>query len=126
MLNRNVRQVKDRYNNYLHLSISNKPWSIEEDQKLVQLIQQYGKKWKKISECFDGRNEVNVKNRWNYTLTKQYSTEIESDEQTKTKVEENQKQNVNFDLTNNYFTIEDELDFYWYSIKSDELDNLVF
>jgi hypothetical protein len=126
MLNRNVRQVKDRYNNYLHPSISNKSWTIEEDQKLVQLIQQYGKKWKKISQCIDGRNEVNVKNRWNYTLAKQYSTNVESDEQTKMKVEENQKQNMNFDFINNYFTIEDELDFYCYSIKSDELNDLVF
>jgi hypothetical protein len=50
------------------------------------LIEKYGMKWKRILECFHGRNEIQMKNRWNYTLSKQFSSTMETSD------EENQKQ----------------------------------
>jgi hypothetical protein len=73
MINRNPRQIRERYRFYLDPSISKTPWTREEDLNLIQLIHQYGTRWKKIAESFDGRNEVNVKNRWNYYLSKHCS-----------------------------------------------------
>jgi hypothetical protein len=71
MMNRNPRQVKDRYNYYLDPSINRNSWTLEEDNKLIELVSKYGTRWKTISENFNGRNEINVKNRWKYTLSKQ-------------------------------------------------------
>jgi hypothetical protein len=122
MINRNIRQVKDRYHYYLDPSINNDPWSHEEDQKLIELISKYGKKWKKISEHFDGRNEIKVKNRWNYTLAKQYSTKIETSNEESTITEENRTQNINKEI--DLFNFEEDIEFYLYSIQSVEFDNL--
>jgi myb proto-oncogene protein len=73
MIDRNPRQVRERYHHYLDPSITKDSWSKEEDLKLIKLVGKYGSRWKKISESFDGRNEVSVKNRWNYYLSKHCS-----------------------------------------------------
>jgi hypothetical protein len=73
MLNRNPRQIRERYRFYLDPSITKAPWTKEEDFKLIELIQKHGTSWKTIAESFEGRNEVNVKNRWNYYLSKHCS-----------------------------------------------------
>jgi hypothetical protein len=73
MIDRNSRQVRERYRYYLDPSITKDPWTKEEDLKLIELIEKYGSRWKKISESFAGRNEVSVKNRWNYYLSKHCS-----------------------------------------------------
>ncbi|OHS95758.1 hypothetical protein TRFO_38113 [Tritrichomonas foetus] len=62
--NRNARQCRDRWTNYLNQDINNGPWSPEEDQMLATLYNQYGPKWATISKFFDKRRENNVKNRW--------------------------------------------------------------
>jgi hypothetical protein len=72
MINRNSRQVRDRYHYYLDPSIAKNPWTREEDFRLIELVGKYVRSWKKISESFEGRNEINVKNRWNYSLSKHY------------------------------------------------------
>ena len=62
--NRNARQCRDRWINYLSQDINNGPWSPEEDQLLANLYNQYGPKWATIAKFFDKRRENNVKNRW--------------------------------------------------------------
>ena len=62
--NRNARQVRDRWTNYLNSEINNGPWSRDEDKLLADLYNQYGPKWATISKFFDKRRENNVKNRW--------------------------------------------------------------
>jgi hypothetical protein len=81
--------VKERYNFYLNPSINNNPWNQEEDQQLIRLIEKHGKTWKTISEHFERRNEIQAKNRWNYTLSKHFSRTVEISD------EENQTQNIN-------------------------------
>lgn len=65
---RTAAQCRDRYNQYLFKEIQHKPWTTQEDMKIVQLYKQYGPRWVKIAEHFPGRNGNNIKNRWNSVL----------------------------------------------------------
>ena len=45
MKNRTARQCRERYNDYLNPALNKGEWTIEEEKKLIELIQQYGKKY---------------------------------------------------------------------------------
>lgn len=62
---RNPRQCSERYLYYLSPSVNNGPWSIEEDEFLINKYEELGPQWKKISEFFPKRTEINVKNHFN-------------------------------------------------------------
>ena len=64
MPNRNLRQCKDRWTNYLSPKINNDPWTDEEDNLLLQKFKEYGAKWVRIALSFPNRTDSNVKNRW--------------------------------------------------------------
>jgi hypothetical protein len=65
MRNRNSRQCKERWNNYLSPNISTEPWTPDEDSLLQQKIRELGQKWVQIATFFPARTDVNVKNRFN-------------------------------------------------------------
>ena len=58
---RNARQCRDRYKNYLSPNINIGPWTVDEDMKLDSLVQLYGKKWSKLVQYFPRRTEINLK-----------------------------------------------------------------
>lgn len=62
MKNRTARQCRERYNNYLRPNLVNGPWTREEDELLLELYEKYGPKWSLISQSFNSRSPVNVKN----------------------------------------------------------------
>lgn len=64
MPDRTLRQVRERYKNFLAPGIVNGPWSRQEDSLLIQLFRSLGPKWSKISKHFPSRSDINVKNRW--------------------------------------------------------------
>ena len=64
MGNKNVRQCKERWENYLSPTINKEPWSEEEDRKLIEKQKEIGSKWVKIATFFPGRTDASVKNRW--------------------------------------------------------------
>lgn len=66
-----ARQCRERYQHYLSPSISNAPWTEEENQLLETLQQQYGNNWAKITEYFKGRTNTYLKNKWNLRHRKQ-------------------------------------------------------
>lgn len=65
MKDRTPRQCRDRWIYYLSPSLNNKEWTKEEDAELIELIKRFGKKWTNMVSFFDGRTEINIKNRWN-------------------------------------------------------------
>ena len=64
MKNRTARQCRERYNDYLNPALNNCEWTMEEEKKLIDLINQYGKKWSFLKQFFPGRSDVNLKNHW--------------------------------------------------------------
>lgn len=65
---RTSRQCRERWVNYLDPEVNKVSWTIEEDMKLQNLVEQYGQKWSRMVGHFDGRTDVMIKNR--YTLIK--------------------------------------------------------
>ncbi|ANB13243.1 Bas1p [Sugiyamaella lignohabitans] len=59
-------QCSKRYNDVLDPRISDRlrPWSAEEDAKLLELVQKHGTKWRTISNVIDGRTGLTCRNRW--------------------------------------------------------------
>jgi hypothetical protein len=62
--NRNQRQCKDRWTNYLSPTISTDPWTEEDDQLLLQKVNELGPKWTQFKIFFPHRTDANLKNRW--------------------------------------------------------------
>lgn len=74
---RNARQCRDRYKNYLAPNLCTKPWTLEDDEKLNNLINTMGKKWSQIAKEFPGRTDINIKSRW-MLLQRQLAREKEN------------------------------------------------
>jgi len=63
-LDRNARQVRDRYNNYLRPGVSDDEWSLREDLLILDLVKTYGKNWKLLKERLPKRNLTQIKYRF--------------------------------------------------------------
>lgn len=61
---RNARQCRERWIKYLSPSNRFEPFLPEEDQLLRSLYAKYGARWVKISQFFQRRTDIQVKNRW--------------------------------------------------------------
>ena len=64
MGNRNHRQCRERWKNYVDPSLKNEPWTYEEDHLLVEKYAELGPKWNKISKFFSSRSDNSIRNRW--------------------------------------------------------------
>ena len=73
--NKNPRQCRDRWVNYLSPGVKKLEWTEEEDLILVQSYQNLGKKWSKITNYLPGRSENHIKNRWHSYLKKHFENE---------------------------------------------------
>lgn len=71
MGDRNQRQCKERWENYLNPEINNNPWTKEEDNLLIQKQLEIGSKWVTIARFFYHRTDAAVKNRWQMLARKQ-------------------------------------------------------
>ena len=70
MGNRTARQCRERYKNYLAPNLNSSKWTSEEDNLLLQKYAEFGSKWTMISQYFNNRTVVNVKNRCNYLISR--------------------------------------------------------
>lgn len=61
---RTARQCRERWKNYLCPTVLNLPWSADEDNRLLELVDEFGPQWARIAGVFGSRTDVNVKNRW--------------------------------------------------------------
>lgn len=62
--NRTGKQVRDRFLNSLQSDLRSDQWTPEEDDQLIMLYCEHGKKWCKIASHMPGRSEMLVKNRF--------------------------------------------------------------
>jgi len=70
MEGRTGKQIRDRYLNKLRPDIKNDEWNNEEDQLLISLYHELGRKWSKIATHLPGRTEGQVKNRFYSHISK--------------------------------------------------------
>lgn len=70
MQNRTPRQCRDRYSNYLAPGFLHSNWSRKEDDLLAEKYLLYGPKWALMRSFFPSRTANDIKNRFNYTISK--------------------------------------------------------
>lgn len=75
MMGRNERQCRDRYEKYLDPNLNKGEWTENEDDMLLDLVDEYGRKWTKIEKMFEGRSSTALKNRWNILERKRVKEE---------------------------------------------------
>ena len=95
--NRTARQCRERYNNYLRPDLINGPWSIEEENLLIELYERHGPKWSLISQSFNSRSSVNVKNHYSSLISSKSpkSPKYQKIENTEHKQDDKPKENTN-------------------------------
>lgn len=62
LLNRNVKQIRERYRNYLNPEVIQSPFTQEEDDLLVKSYPEYNGKWCEIVKLFPGRTDILLRN----------------------------------------------------------------
>jgi hypothetical protein len=64
MGNRNARQCRERYKNYLDRALSNTQWTADEDRLLADKVKEFGTRWNKVAVFFTNRSDMALRNRW--------------------------------------------------------------
>jgi hypothetical protein len=58
------KQCRERWLNHLSPSINERPFSADEDAKIIDMVKMCGTKWSKISKEMPGRPPNRIKNQW--------------------------------------------------------------
>ena len=61
--NRNARQCRERWQNYLNPNLNMASWTPEEDIMLIEKFKEHGPHWNVIAKYFGGRSGNSVRNR---------------------------------------------------------------
>lgn len=76
MGNKNPRQCQDRWNKYLCPNVNRSPFSIQEDQLILELFNRYGGRWVLIAKHFNNRSDVSIKSRFRVLQRRNVSVEL--------------------------------------------------
>jgi hypothetical protein len=74
MMNKNERQCKERWTNYMNPSVKKDGFTEEENTELVGKVSEKGFRWKAISKDFEGRTEAMIKNQYKVLQRSQQKT----------------------------------------------------
>jgi hypothetical protein len=66
--NRNAKQIRDRYINYLDPKIKKDKFTVEEDLLILELHGKYGNKWSYMRQFIPHRSSDMIKNRFNSSI----------------------------------------------------------
>ena len=64
MKGRTVNSVKTRFHTLKREIMDSRPWSDEQDEKLISLRKMHGKKWAVIAKCLENRSTQSTRMRW--------------------------------------------------------------
>jgi hypothetical protein len=62
--NRTPKNCRDRYHNYFDSKLNLRPFNLEDDDLIIELVLKHGKKWNKIAYKMNNRSPGAVKSRW--------------------------------------------------------------
>lgn len=74
-----VRQVRERYVNYIQQHTAVKEWTVEEDELLVEKYKEVGSRWAQMAPLFPGRTDVHLKNRMKLLLRRMKKSSTQQD-----------------------------------------------
>jgi hypothetical protein len=92
---RSARQIRERWKHVLNPVILKKAWTLDEDNRLIEKVEEFGKKRAYFLQFFPGRTDVILKNRHQLLMRhKKAQKKITYEESNKIKFEE-QKEDLN-------------------------------
>ena len=65
------KQCRDRWVNYLRPTLKFGPWTAQEDQLLLSIVNKNGTHWSNMKKFFPNRSTNALKNRWNWLIKNQ-------------------------------------------------------
>lgn len=95
---RTPRLVRERWVNYLSPDVNLSPFTKEEDELLIELVKNNGKHWKYISQSFNKRTDIALKNRYMLLMRREKSTLLK---QQKAQQQQLQQQQLNQQINTN-------------------------
>jgi hypothetical protein len=69
---RTGKQCRERWGNVLDPNIDHSPWTQQDEDMLIELVQELGKKWVLIAKSFPGRTANQCNNQWNQIKRRKY------------------------------------------------------
>lgn len=105
---RNAKRCKERWYQYLSPDVNKDPWTVEEENKLLDLAQKHNKRWIDIAKMFNRRTAAQIRNKWR-TLQRRINTTNEVAEIKKNEIEPEEKAEIP-DLS--FFIEEDVFDLF--------------